>query len=193
MFYLLVPLVVMAFRKFGRMPVMVALYVGSLLYTVIMGQLAVKSGSGLYLELQRQLPGQLVFFIAGAAGYYYFQHLAKYSTWLILTALAAFAIQSWLPWVAIQPIALAAVVVYFACVIPCLGNFGKYGDFSYGVYIVHFPILQLLVSYGLFSQSPWLMLVAACSLVVIAAFCFWYFIEKPFLRKSSHYLTVKHE
>lgn len=192
MFYLLVPLVVMAFRKFGRMPVMVTLYASSLLYAAVMGQLAVQTGSGLYLELQRQLPGQLTFFIAGAAGYYYFQHLARYSTWLVLAALAAFALQSWLPWGAIQPVALAAVVVYFACVIPCLGNFGKYGDFSYGVYIVHFPILQLLVSYGLFGQSPWLMLMAASLLVIGAAFCFWHLIEKPFLRKSSHYVAVNH-
>lgn len=192
MFYLLVPLVVMAFRKFGRMPVLAILYICSVIYAVFMGQMADQTGSGLYLELQRQLPGQLAFFIAGAVGYYYFQYLAKYAAWLVVLAVAAFALRAWLPWVAIQPAALGVLVVFFACVMPCLGNFGKYGDFSYGIYIVHFPILQTLIAYGRFRESPWLMLVVTGTLVMAVAFLFWHFIEKPFLRKSSHYVAASH-
>lgn len=192
MFYLLVPLAVMAFRKLGRIPVLVTLYICSVAYSVVIGELAARTGSGIYLELQRQLPGQLAFFIAGAAGYYYFQYLTRYATWILLAALAAFACQAWLPWVAVQPVALGVLVVYFACVIPCLGNFGKYGDFSYGIYIVHFPILQVLIVYGFFSKFPWVALVATSLLVIAVAFLFWHFIEKPFLRKSSHYVAVNH-
>ena len=54
----------------------------------------------------------------------------------------------------VQPIALGVLVVYFACVIPCLRNFDKYGDFSYGIYIIHFPILQILIACGLFWEYP---------------------------------------
>lgn len=90
----------------------------------------------------------------------------------------------------IEPIALAIVVVYFSCIFPSIVNFGKYRDFSYGVYIVHFPILQLLISFGLFKESPWLMLTVAGLLILTIAILFWNFIEKPFLRKSSHYLAV---
>jgi peptidoglycan/LPS O-acetylase OafA/YrhL len=192
MFYLTVPLVVMALRKFGKAQVLVTLYVCSEAYSAVMGMLAVKSGAGFYLELQRQLPGQLAFFIAGAAAYYYFEYLARYSRWFVAIAIAAFVLQAWLPWAAIQPVALGILVVYVACVIPCIGNFGKYGDFSYGVYILHFPILQVLIAYGLFAESPWLSLVGAGFLVIAVAFLFWHFIEKPFLRKSSHYVAVNH-
>lgn len=192
MFYLFVPLVVMAFRKLGRMPVLLVLYICSVLYSVVMGVLADKTGSGFYLELQRQFPGQLAFFISGAAGYYYFQYLSKYAAWLAVLAVAAFALQAWFPWAAIQPAALGVLVVFSACIIPCLGNFGKYGDFSYGIYIVHFPILQTLVAYGLFRESPWVMLVVAGSLIMAVAFLLWHFIEKPFLRKSSHYVATSH-
>jgi peptidoglycan/LPS O-acetylase OafA/YrhL len=190
MFYLFVPFAVMAFRKFGRFTIMAALYIASILYAIIMADLANRTGLNLYVELQRQLPGQLAFFIAGAAGYYYFQHLAKYGKWVAVSALAMFALQAWLPWGAIEPIALAIIVVYLACLAPCIGNFGKYGDFSYGIYIVHFPILQLLISYGLFKESPWLMLGMAGLLIMMVAFLFWHLIEKPFLRKSSHYLAA---
>jgi peptidoglycan/LPS O-acetylase OafA/YrhL len=189
MFYLFVPLAVMAFRKFGRLSVLIILYICSVIYSMSMGELADKTGSGLYLELQRQLPGQITFFIVGAAGYYYFPYLAKYAAWLVAVAIAAFLLQSWLPWIAVQPVALGVLIVYFACVIPCLGNFDKYGDFSYGIYIVHFPILQILTAYGLFKESPWTMLLVTIVLVMSLAFMLWHFIEKPFLRKPSHYVA----
>jgi len=192
MFYLFVPLAVMAFRKFGRLSVLIILYICSVIYSMGMGELADKTGSSLYLELQRQLPGQITFFIVGAAGYYYLQYLAKYAAWLVAVAIAAFVLQSWLPWVAVQPVALGVLIVCFACVIPCLGNFDKYGDFSYGIYIVHFPILQILTAYGLFKESPWTMLLVTIVLVMSLAFMLWHFIEKPFLRKSSHYVAANH-
>lgn len=192
MFYLFVPLAVMAFRKFGRLQMLVILYLCSVVYSVVMEGMADKTGLGFYLELQRQLPGQIAFFIAGAAGYYYLHYLVKYAAWLVPLAVASFVLQSWLPWGAVQPIALGVLVVYFACVIPCLGNFDKYGDFSYGIYIVHFPILQILIAYGLFRESPWTMLLVSGALVMTVAFLLWHFIEKPFLRKSSHYVAANH-
>ncbi len=191
-FYLIVPLAVMTFRKYGRLPVLIALYISSVIYSMGMDGLAVKTGQGFYLELQRQLPGQIAFFLAGAAGYYYLHYLTRYAKWLVPMAAAAFVFQSWLPWVAIQPIALAILVVCFACVLPSFGNFDKYGDFSYGIYIVHFPILQLMISYGLFRVSPWNMLIVAGVLVLTAAFLLWHLVEKPFLRKSSHYISANY-
>ena len=137
MFYLFVPLAVMAFRKFGRLAVIIALYIASVLYSVIIMELVRRTGIDSYMELQLQLPRQLTFFLTGAVCYYYFQYLTKYGLWLLVLAMTAFVLKAWLPWVAIEPFALAIVVVYFACIFPSIGHFGKYGDFSYGIYIVH--------------------------------------------------------
>ena len=90
---------------------------------------------------------------------------------------------SWL-----EPIALGIVVIYIACLFPWLGNFSKYGDFSYGTYIVHFPILQVLIQYGLFEHSPIIALVVTTVLVMVISYLSWHFVEKRFLRKSSHYV-----
>lgn len=192
MFYLLVPLVVMAFRQFGRLPMLSTLYISSVIYSMVMQGLVDKTGSSLYLELQKQLPGQIAFFVAGAAGYYYLHYLKKYAIGLIVLSVAAFAFQSWLPWVAFQPAALGILVVGFACVIPSLGKFDKYGDFSYGIYIIHFPILQAVIAFGLFKESPWTLLLVSTALVMITAFLLWHFIEKPFLRKPSPYVAKKY-
>ncbi len=190
MFYLFVPLAVLFFRQFGRLRMMLIIFAGSLLYSFAMLHLASQTGAPVYVELQRQLPGQLSFFIAGAASYYYFDQLARYILWLMPVALIGFVFSAWLPWLLLEPLALAILVVGFACLLPYFGNFAKYGDFSYGMYIAHFPILQLLITYGYFNASPWLGLLIALALVMAVAFLLWHGVEKPFLRKSSHYVAA---
>ena len=187
LFYVFVPIAVYGFQKWKRWPLLVIFYCTSIVYSLVMQHLAHKMSSGFYLELQRQLPGQVVFFIAGATAYYYFNYLLKYAHYLIILALLTFALRSWLPWVAIQPIALGIIVIYIAYVIPTLGNFSKYGDFSYGIYIVHFPILQTFIAYNRFKQNPWQNLLWASFIVITSAFFLWHTIEKKFLRKSSFY------
>lgn len=190
MFYLIVPFVVLLFRKCGRMRTIITLYFLSIIYSVIMSELAKSTGHNYYYELQRQLPGQLTYFIVGAVGYYYFKYFVKYGAWLVGIALFVLLFKAQLPWFIVEPIGLGVLVLYFACIFPQLGDFGKYGDFSYGIYIIHFPVLQLFVSLGFFSTSPWVVLCSISSLIVFLAYLLWHSVEKHFLSKSSHNLIV---
>src|SRR3712207_9536695 len=72
MFYATVPVIVYLFRRFGHFPVLLTLYFVSVAYMWFMTMQAEHSGSGVYLELARQLPGQLAYFMAGAFFYFYF-------------------------------------------------------------------------------------------------------------------------
>jgi peptidoglycan/LPS O-acetylase OafA/YrhL len=74
-----------------------------------------------------------------------------------------------------------------------LGNFGKYGDLSYGIYILHFPVIQWLVSVGLYRESPFGALAATIVVVLTLAFASWHWVEKPFLRKTSHYVVAEQQ
>jgi len=85
------------------------------------------------------------------------------------------------------------LVSYLAVGMRFLGNFGRYGDFSYGIYIIHFPVLQTLIGFGLFEANAYLALGVATLLVVGLAFASWHLVEKPFLRKSSHYVVAESE
>ncbi len=189
MFYISVPLMVACFNRFGRLSVMALLFISSVIYSYVLFALAQSNGGGTFNELQRQLPGQLTFFIVGAAGYYYFEIFKKYALYLVPISVLAFLLKAHLPWIILEPIALGILVIYFATVFPYLGNFGKYGDFSYGIYILHFPILQLLIARHLFVDSPVLFITVAAILVLLFSILLWHFIEKPFLRKSSHYVA----
>lgn len=189
MFYIAVPLIVFGFNRFGRLSVMTLLFISSIIYSYILFAMAQSHASGAFVEFQRQLPGQLTFFIVGAAGYYYFEAFKKHALYLVLLAVLAFVFKAHLPWIVLEPLALGILVIYFATVFPYLGNFGKYGDFSYGIYILHFPILQLLIANHLFADSPVLFITVAAALVLLSSILLWHFIEKPFLRKSSHYVA----
>lgn len=191
MFYCFVPLAVIAFKKFGRIKILLIVYILSVLYSIVIFKLGQLSGNPLYNELQRQLPGQLTFFIAGAVCYYYLDTFIRHAYILFIFAIFCFLLQEYMPWLILEPFVLAVFVIFCAFVIPCFGNFAKYGDFSYGVYILHFPILQVLISYGLFTKLPWLALGVSSFLILFFAHLLWHLIEKPCLRKSSHYVSAR--
>jgi peptidoglycan/LPS O-acetylase OafA/YrhL len=70
------------------------------------------------------------------------------------------------------------------------GNFAKYGDFSYGVYIVHWPILQTLIVFGVARLNPAIFLLVSLSLIGLTALLMWHLVESRFLASSSHYRQV---
>lgn len=192
MFYVSVPLIAAFCTPSRRWWVLLSLYTLSVIYLVAMERLAQQTGRELYIQLGRQLPGQLSFFIAGAAGYYFLD--AAKRRWRVLAPIALLVLLAPLPRtvaLALEPAALGIVVVYLAIRVRYLGNFGRYGDLSYGIYILHFPIVQTLVGRGWFDSSPYGALLLAALLVVSGAFVSWHFIEKPFLRKSSHYVIAE--
>lgn len=188
MFYLSVPIFVWLFRKIGLWQGLTLLYFASFIYSFCM-QLLINKHGGIFIELQRQLPGQLMFFIAGGALYYSFDFFKKNATLLLLIAITAYVFESLFQTGLLYAAALAICVVYFGFVFKYLGNFGKYGDFSYGIYILHFPILQTFIAYQLFTVSPILAMLVTIIAVLFAAYVMWHGVEKKLLNKSSYYLT----
>lgn len=192
MFYLAVPVIAFICIRLGRWQTFAALYVLSVAYALGMEHLFRESGRDLYAQLGRQLPGQLSYFLAGAACYYFLDSFARHWRWAFPVALAALLIPLPRPVdVAVEPAALGVLVAYLAVGARFLGNFGRYGDFSYGIYIVHFPVLQVLVGYGLFDVNAFLGLGVTTAIVLGAALASWHLVEKPFLRKSSHYVVAE--
>jgi len=195
MFYASVPLIVWVFRRVGRAGTMLVLYAASIAYVLVLERLYVSSGAPIWLVLARQLPGQMPYFLAGAAIYYYLPQFERWIVPLICGALACLAASHFLPNLPIrflEPAWLGILVGFFG-LFACVGNFGRYGDYSYGVYIIHFPVIQLLVQAGVFAHSPWLGLGAAAVLVLTFSILLWHLVEKRWLRRSSHYVTASRE
>ena len=191
MYYASVPAIAWLMARLGRWRVLVALYVLSVAYAFVLGELHARSGAVIWLQIQRQLPGQLVYFLAGAALYFLGDRLRGRWPALACAALAVYAACAWaanpLATLLLEPFALGVLVIGAATALPHLGNFARYGDFSYGIYIIHFPVLQVLIAAGLFAAHPWAGFAAALALVVALAALSWHAVERPFLRRRSHY------
>lgn len=189
LFYLSVPLFVFLFNRLGRLKVIIGIYILSVGYVALCSWLAERTGLNIYLKLGRQLPGQLSYFIAGAFFYYYLPTFERRVDYFLLCSVAMLAASLYWQIPLFEPFALATVVLFFALFI-YLGNFGKYGDFSYGIYILHFPIIQCFIHFGWFSNAPWFFLLSVVLATLIAAIAMWHLVEKRFLSSKSHYVSV---
>lgn len=189
MFYLSVPLFVYLFRKFTHFPILLLAYVSSVAYAGLLAVVAERTGSGMYVELGRQLPGQLSYFMSGAFLYYFLPLFERKIGYFLVAAVLTLAVNRYLPLPILEPFALATMVVYFGLFL-YVGNFGKYGDFSYGMYILHFPIIQLLLYSGWFRDSPWYFLISVILITTSGAIALWHLVEKRFLFRKSHYVIA---
>ena len=194
MFYAIVPALVFLFRRYGAAATIAALFAGSILYAARLGDLHDSTGRALWLELQRQLPGQLGYFLAGMALYWYRAPLFRRWPALIALAVAAYLLlrlgnEAATLYVkfALEPVAIGIAVIYVACGLPYLGNFARFGDLSYGIYIIHFPVIQAAVAAGWFARDPWAAFFGCVGATVALAFASWHLVEKPFLKRGSHY------
>ena len=194
MFYLSVPLFVFLFRKFARLPILILVYCASVAYAGFFAIVAERTGSEVYMELGRQLPGQLSYFMAGAFFYYFLPLFERRTGYFLVAAALILSANLFFPLPILEPFALATVVVFFGLFLYA-GNVGKYGDFSYGVYILHFPIIQLLLYSGWFRESPWYFLMTVILIAAGGAIAMWHLVEKRFLFRKSHYIaaTSAHE
>ena len=190
MFYVTVPLIAFFISRYNRLLVIGIVYGGSILYSKVLTYMGWNI-SDFYFLLEKQLPGQLAFFIAGAALYYYIDFARKHSLKLLFAGLIGFALHKNFGLYFIYPASLAIITVYFAVFFIYMGNWGKFGDFSYGTYIWHFPVLQAYISVGMFQTRPFGGFILSMLTVLIFAIISWHIIEKPFLKKSSHYRQVE--
>lgn len=178
-FYIILPIIFYAINKLKKPSVvLVSLYFLSLLYWFIMEDYFDKP------LLAKQLPGYLSYFVVGISLFLNFKFFQKNKKILLLIAVISLYISSVIsvPINVIYPAAFGILVIIFAYSLPFLNNFGKFGDFTYGVYIFHFPIIQIFRQYDLFEKfNPILAAICVILITLLFAIFSWFFIEKRFL------------
>ncbi len=72
-----------------------------------------------------------------------------------------------------------------------LRNFGKYGDFSYGIYVFAFPVQQFLSYYFWPTLNFYGFMLLAYLLTLVMAFISWHLVEEPALRLKNKFWNKK--
>jgi peptidoglycan/LPS O-acetylase OafA/YrhL len=180
-FYLIVPAIVVATKRWGW-GVLALIFVASVAYSLVTLHMQ-------DIRLARQLPGQLQFFVAGMALYLYGARLRIHP--LVSVVIAVLFLIAWsvihpIP-PGIRPVLVAAFVYSFAL---CLPVVRLRTDISYSVYLLHGPLIQMLILLGLFRDTmPFLAGVVAA--VIAVALVTERLVERPgtaFGRRLSRWI-----
>lgn len=190
-YYLCVPVMHYVLKKAGQLKGLGLLFVLSCMWRFSFNYLASLQHQSMpmgYLDhkLAIQFPGQMLYFVAGMFIFLYFDKLRSLLLWMPLFAAATFLFDHFIAKGMIDCLWISSCVFVF-CFLRYLGNFSKYGDFSYGVYIVHWPILQVLITLGLDKRSHALFLSVSLLTIAITSVLLWHLVESRWLARSSHY------
>lgn len=189
MFYMALPILaaVLKFVGKGRFVVLALIYIAAEAWRIGFERYGLSTGSNALVQVSRQLPGQMSFFVAGMV-LWEFRDLAR-KHWVLCGLFGiAGVFGSYLPM--LEPIRAVSITALIAAIALSPGpelNAARYGDFSYGIYGTHFPITQTVVALGLFHTSLVLGYAVAAVATLLTAVVLWYVIEKPFLHKRNWY------
>ncbi len=192
LFYLAVPLLAYWCRRFGATITLVGVCAASCIWKYGLLWLDIRHGSStatsrsLYSELQVQFPGQLIYFVAGILMLLHFERLRHHFVSITVITACSYIVDHFLGREALDVIWISGVILLFGFW-RYWGNFAKYGDFSYGVYILHWPLLQLMIALGSTRITPPVFFLLAVSLIFAAALLMWHSVERRFLARRPHY------
>jgi peptidoglycan/LPS O-acetylase OafA/YrhL len=138
-------------------------------------------------------PAQLRFFVVGIGIHLYFTHEIIEKNWLKygLVAIILFMLCNYyneLHLSLIYPLLVGALVYICAFNLPQIPL--KY-DISYGAYLIHAPLIQLSLLFGLFEDSTRFLFMLLV-VVYVLAFCAEKFVELPMVRLGKT-LSKKYE
>ncbi len=189
-FYIVLPALVLVFRKFCNKKIgfWILIYILSLVY---MNVLSYKNMP----VLARQLPGMMAYFTSGILTYYLINSFLKFKNRLVIPAIILFVLERYyftgwgIHLTIFTPLTFSIIIFYVAFSFPVLNNFGKYGNFTLGIFIVHFPLIQTSVFFELFLwEYSWTVVIVITLLSLFLGILSWLYLEKPVIEKYRRHL-----
>ena len=185
MFYALVPLLHHIGQRWSFRGLGAGLIACGLLWRPALGLLEAAVGHSLHPSLAYQLPGQLHFFGLGVLLFDVSrQRTQARGNLLVLVAAAAGALVLGDLRLAAQMLLLSGFIFAITRLPQWRTPFERH-DLSYGVYLCHFPIIQLLIACGLAGQGIGVFLCTTLLLASLYALASWRWIEAPALQLAT--------
>jgi peptidoglycan/LPS O-acetylase OafA/YrhL len=131
-------------------------------------------------------PRLLTYFLAGAMFYLFREKIPRSRRLLALSA-AVLAASLLVPLALNFAMPICGSYLLFSCAFRRgpLNGFGRFGDFSYGMYLYGFPIQQLVLRWRGADASLWTQFLAAWLAAISAGVASWHLVERRFLNRSA--------
>jgi len=173
-FYVLVPFIFAIYRKIGVL-FLAVLYSLSVIYMIGVEYLGLT-------KLLVQFPSQLRLFVVGIFLYVLFEKINKKNIYpavfISVVLILLFSSNSYFKFI-LYPFLLGTVVIFLAYFLKQIKiNF----DFSYSFYILHFPIIQLSLYFGITSSNPFISFFGLFFVILGLSYFSERYIEKRFIR-----------
>jgi peptidoglycan/LPS O-acetylase OafA/YrhL len=183
-FYIIFPLLYFIGRKktWHFAASCIILYTISIIYYLSLRRSGETVGGHIYNVLAVQLPGQLCYFMGGAFVAASWQYLMRH--WRMCFGLSVL----WVMGAAIlrsqtlYPMGMVICVLGICLIMPPILRGGRHADLSYGIYILHFPIIQTVCCAGILRHHQVFRFIATTVAVLFLSYVMWHFVERPALR-----------
>jgi len=186
MFYISVPFVYFLLKRYNKLAVMLGLLILSALYYEFCNVLYERSGNFLFLQLRKQFGGQFIYFFSGGLILLYFNLFQKYVKYIFPLAIVIYIFrEDFIVFHYLEPLALASILIGFAYNFKYLNFLRKYDNISYGIYLFHFPVIQVVINYGLPGKNIYLAFFVVLIVTVLLSILSWKLIEKPIIMKRK--------
>lgn len=174
MFYFFVYFIYFLNRKFSHHLVLTSLYLISTICSLAASNPELFMLPSWFSKFQYQFPMQLRYFIAGIFLYLFYEKIKDNILVLLFCSTLVFYFNIDL----LEPLAIAVFISFFALIPKLDVGLSKYGDLSYGVYIYHFPVFQILTKIHEIQSNSLLFFIAGTLIAFFLAFISWNIIEK---------------
>ena len=185
MFYLLLPLLYHIGRRYSFLLLTLAMITAGAIWWPTLTWIAGAYGETVPLSFKFQLPGQLHYFGLGIALFARSKGLISTATTVLIVAFAiALLLAVNAGQEAIQALALV-LIIGTVSVLPQVKDLLGGQDISYGIYLCHFPLIQLAIAAGL-GELPFLVYLASIVLLSVGyGLLSWRLIERPALHSKK--------
>lgn len=173
-FYMFVPLIFAIYKKFG-IYFLLTLYMLSVSYLVIVDHFGIS-------KLLVQFPAQLRLFVTSILFYVLFDRINSKNIYLCaplsLLAIVLFEDSKYFNFI-FQPLSLGFLLIFL---VYYLKKIKIDFDFSYSFYILHFPVIQLVLYFGINPANPFVSFLSLFFVVLLLSYFSEKFIEKRFIQ-----------
>lgn len=178
-YFLFVPVIFFARKHIGKWPVSFALILVSLLYAFLIENIFI--GHGIWIK---QLPGQLHWFAFGLMAFDLRHRIMEINRTLYFALLILLCVvQYW--WTPMYFVIAIALVFGIGLKLPAYKVSNWFGNVSYSMYLIHFPIIQVGVALGLIVNNKGLSFLGCLMVILGFAYMIYRRVEFPLMVKKS--------